>query len=46
MKQHFSSKLNLFAENLDEHEIDLDNADQLYQQQPNLNYKEKPFYLD
>jgi hypothetical protein len=39
MKQHFSSKLNLFVENPDEHEIDLDNVDQLYQQQPNLNYK-------
>jgi hypothetical protein len=37
MKQHFSSKLHLFEENQDEHENDLDNVDQLYQQQPNLN---------
>ena len=37
MKPHFSSNSIRFEENQDEHENDLDNVDQLYQQQPNLN---------
>jgi len=37
MKRYFSSRLNLSAANPDEHEHGLDNEDQPYPQQPNLN---------
>ena len=37
MKRYFSSNSIQFVGNLDEHENDLDNVDQLYQLQPNSN---------